>query len=214
MTFALARAKQFEQRSETAGKVIFMGAGPGDPDLLTLKAARLLRQADVVIYAGSLIPAEVLRHAPPTAAVHNSAALTLEEIHALTVAAARSGQRVVRLQSGDTSLYSTIQEQMTLLDEAGIEFEVIPGISSFQAAAAALNSELTLPEVTQTVILTRAEGKTKMPEREALAGLAAHRATLCIFLSALLAEETQAATAHCVSGRHAGRHFLSSLVAR
>ncbi|HEX4143595.1 MAG TPA: precorrin-4 C(11)-methyltransferase [Pirellulales bacterium] len=191
MTFALARSQRFQSRSEAAGKVIFMGAGPGDPDLLTLKAARLLGQADVVIYAGSLIPAEMLRHAPPAAAVYNSAALTLEEIHELTLTAARAGQRVVRLQSGDTSLYSTIQEQMTLLDDAGIEFEVIPGISSFQAAAAALNSELTLPEVAQTVILTRAEGKTKMPEREDLAGLAAHRATLCIFLSALLAEETQ-----------------------
>jgi precorrin-4 C11-methyltransferase len=107
------------------------------------------------------------------------------------MAAVRAGQRVVRLQSGDTSLYSTIQEQMTLLDEAGIETEVTPGISSFQAAASALKSELTLPEVVQTVILTRAEGKTKMPPLEALESLAAHRATLCIFLSVLIADEVQ-----------------------
>jgi precorrin-4 C11-methyltransferase len=191
MTFALARLAEFESRSPARSKVIFMGAGPGDPDLLTLKGQHLLRQADVVIYAGSLVPTEVLRHAPATATLHNSASMTLEQIHEVTVAAVRRGQRIVRLQSGDTSLYSTIQEQMTLLDSAGIDFDVVPGISSFQAAAAALGSELTLPEVVQTVILTRAEGKTKMPEREKLVDLAAHRATLCIFLSALMAEEVQ-----------------------
>src|SRR5947208_2597630 len=107
------------------------------------------------------------------------------------IAAARSGKRVVRLHSGDTSLYSAIQEQMTLLDAAGVTYEVIPGISSFQAAAAALKAELTLPEVVQTVILTRAEGQTMMPAGEALADLARHRATLCIFLSARLAEQVQ-----------------------
>jgi precorrin-4 C11-methyltransferase len=192
MTFALARSARFEERRAELGHVALIGAGPGDPDLLTLKAARLIEQADVVIYAGSLIPDQVVDLAPPHAVRHNSATLTLEEVSALTIAAARSGQRVVRLQSGDTSIYSTIQEQMTLLDEAGIPFDVVAGVSAFQAAAAALKTELTLPEAVQTVILTRGEGQTSMPEGESLASLAAHRATLCIFLSATLADRVQA----------------------
>lgn len=202
MTFALARLRGISDRRSAlsekgtgsppiSSKVLFVGAGPGDPDLLTLKGRRALACADVVVYAGSLVPEEILRHAPPTAALYNSAHLTLEEVMERLIAAARSGQRVVRLHSGDTSLYSAIQEQMTLLDKAGIDYEVIPGISSFQAAAAALKTELTLPEVTQTVILTRAEGQTAMPEREALANLARSRATLCIFLSARLVERVQ-----------------------
>jgi len=191
MTFALARLASFQGASHTQSKVVFVGAGPGDPDLLTLKGRRALAQADVVVYAGSLVPEEVLRHAPPTAALHNSAHLTLEEVMDHLTAAARAGKRVVRLHSGDTSVYSAIQEQMTLLDAAGIDYEVIPGVSSFQAAAAALQAELTLPEVVQTVILTRAEGQTPMPETETLADLARHQATLCIFLSARLAEQVQ-----------------------
>jgi precorrin-4 C11-methyltransferase len=192
MTFALARLAPFTQAAPARrGKVVFVGAGPGDPDLLTLKGRRALAGADVVVYAGSLVPEEVLRHAAPTAALHNSAPLTLEEVMARLTAAARSGQQVVRLHSGDTSLYSAIQEQMALLDAAGIDYEVIPGVSAFQAAAAALRAELTLPEVVQTVILTRAEGQTPMPEGEALVGLARHRATLCVFLSARLAERVQ-----------------------
>ncbi len=190
MTFALARLASFETGG--AGKVVFVGAGPGDPDLLTLKGRRALARADVVVYAGSLVPEAVLRHAPPTAELHNSAPLTLEEVIDRLTAAVRAGRRVVRLHSGDTSLYSAIQEQMTLLDAAGIDYEVIPGVSSFQAAAAALRAELTLPEVVQTVILTRAEGQTPMPSGEALADLARHRATLAIFLSARLAESVQA----------------------
>jgi precorrin-4 C11-methyltransferase len=193
MTFALARRSEFTSESgQVGGKVIFVSAGPGDPDLLTLKGRRALVQADVVVYAGSLVPEEIVRHAPAGAALHNSAPLALDEVMERLIAAARSGKRVVRLHSGDTSLYSAIQEQMTLLDEAGIDYEVIPGVSSFQAAAAALQAELTLPEVAQTVILTRAEGQTKMPEGEALAELARHRATLCIFLSARLMEQVQA----------------------
>jgi precorrin-4 C11-methyltransferase len=192
MTFALARLASFEQASPRApGKVVFVGAGPGAPDLLTLKGQRALAQADVVVYAGSLVAEDILRHASPTAALHNSAPLTLEEVMDRLTTAARAGKRVVRLHSGDTSLYSAIQEQMTLLDEAGIRYEVIPGVSSFQAAAAALKAELTLPEVVQTVILTRAEGQTPMPEREALADLARHQATLCVFLSARLADQVQ-----------------------
>jgi precorrin-4 C11-methyltransferase len=191
MTFALARSSAFQMGAEAPGKVVFVGAGPGDPDLLTLKGHRVLSRADVVVYAGSLVPEEVLRHAPTTAMLHNSAPLTLEEVMAILVPAARAGKRVVRLHSGDTSLYSAIQEQMTRLDEAGVGYEVIPGVSSFQAAAAALKAEFTLPEVVQTVILTRAEGETPMPEGESLAELARHRATLCIFLSARLAERVQ-----------------------
>jgi len=193
MTFALARLASFEPAvsATSQGKVIFVGAGPGDPDLLTLKGRRALAQADVVVYAGSLVPEDILRHAPPTAALHNSAHLTLEEVIDRLTTAVHTGKRVVRLHSGDTSVYSAIQEQMTLLDAAMIGYEVIPGVSSFQAAAAALQAELTLPEVVQTVILTRAEGQTPMPEREALADLARHRATLCIFLSARLAQHVQ-----------------------
>jgi precorrin-4 C11-methyltransferase len=193
MTFALARLAAFEpvDSNGTVGKVVFVGAGPGDPELLTLKGRRALAQADVVVYAGSLVPEDVLRHALPTAALHNSAHLTLEEVMDRLLAAVQSGKRVVRLHSGDTSLYSAIQEQMTLLDAAGIDYEVIPGVSSFQAAAAAMRLELTLPEVAQTVILTRAEGQTLMPHGEALADLARHQATLCIFLSASLAQSVQ-----------------------
>ena len=189
MTFALARLAAFET-AMLPGKVVFVGAGPGDPDLLTLKAHRLLGRADVVVYAGSLVPEEVLRHAP-AAELHNSAPLTLEEVMKLLTDAARSGKRVVRLHSGDTSLYSAIQEQMTLLDAAGIAYEVVPGVSSFSAAAAALKTELTLPEEVQTVILTRAEGQTPMPPGESLEALARHGATLCLFLSARLADRVQ-----------------------
>jgi precorrin-4 C11-methyltransferase len=194
MTFALARMACFEPAIAAAGsqeKVIFLGAGPGDPDLLTLKGRRILSSADVVVYAGSLVPEEMLRHAPATAVLHNSAHLTLNEVITCLTEAARCNKRVVRLHSGDTTLYSAIHEQMMLLDAAGIEYEVIPGISSYQAAAAALAAELTVPEVVQTVILTRAEGETPMPKAEELADLARHQATLCIFLSARLAQQVQ-----------------------
>jgi precorrin-4 C11-methyltransferase len=192
MTFALARLASFEAAAPGApGKVVFVGAGPGDPDLLTLKGRRALARADVVVYAGSLVPEEILRHAAPEAVLHNSAHLTLEEVMDRLTAAVRAGKRVVRLHSGDTSLYSAIAEQMTLLDEVGIAYEVVPGVSSFQAAAAALAAELTLPETAQTVILTRAEGQTPKPAGESLADLARHQATLCIFLSARLAAEVQ-----------------------
>jgi precorrin-4 C11-methyltransferase len=191
MTFALARFAWFQER-KTAGRVLFVGAGPGDPELLTLKARQALRRADVVIYAGSLVPEAVLRQASATARLHNSAPLTLEQVIEITKPAVDNGQCVVRLHSGDPSLYSAIQEQLAVLEDAGIECEVIPGVSAFQAAAAALKSELTLPEVAQTVILTRGEGHTKMPPGETLESLAQHQATLCIFLSAKLIEKVQA----------------------
>jgi precorrin-4 C11-methyltransferase len=190
MTFALARSAAYDVAGEES-PVQFVGAGPGDPDLLTLKARRALGRADVVVYAGSLVPEDILRHAPARAVLQNSAPLTLEEVMAILIPAVRAGKRVVRLHSGDTSLYSAIQEQMTWLEEAGIAYEVIPGVSSFQAAAAALKTEFTIPETVQTVILTRAEGETPMPSAESLAELARHRATLCLFLSARLADKVQ-----------------------
>lgn len=192
MTFALARHSRYEPARDETGKVYFVGAGPGDPALLTVKTQRLLHKGDVVIYAGSLIPEAILRQVPGTAELHNSAHLTLEQVMDITLRAARQGKRVLRLHSGDTSIYSAIQEQIAVLEREGIEFEVVPGVSSFQALAAALKSEFTLPEKVQTVILTRGEGATPMPERESLARLAEHQATLCIFLSARLADEVQA----------------------
>jgi precorrin-4 C11-methyltransferase len=191
MTFALARHGRFQVKSPGQGKVYFVGAGPGDSQLLTLKAYNLLRRAEVVIYAGSLIPETLLRHVPGNACLHNSAHLTLEETSAVILRAARRGQQVIRLHSGDTSIYSAIQEQIAFLEKENIDVEVVPGVSSFQALAAALKSELTLTEKVQTIILTRAEGATPMPERESLAALAQHQATLCIFLSARLAAKVQ-----------------------
>lgn len=191
MTFAVARLSTFDDRSQRVGTLTFIGAGPGDPDLLTVKARRMIEQADVVIYAGSLIPEAILQHAPPTATLHNSAPMTLEEVMTIMIDAVRSGKKVVRLQSGDLSLYSAMQEQMTQLDAADITYDIIPGVSAFQAAAAALRSELTIPEETQTIILTRGEGETPMPSGESLTALAAHRASLCIFLSARLSRKVQ-----------------------
>jgi precorrin-4 C11-methyltransferase len=190
MTFALARRIDYRPRAAT-GRVVFVSAGPGDPDLLTVKGQRWLQRADVVIYAGSLIPERLLTEAAATAALHNSAFLTLEQVMEITLATVRAGKQVVRLHSGDTSLYSAIQEQMQVLDDAGIAYDVVPGVSSFQAVAAALRSELTVPEIVQTVILTRGAGETPMPPRESLAALAQHGATLCIFLSARLGEDVQ-----------------------
>ena len=140
-----------------------------------------MRQADVVIYAGSLIPEAMLRHARRTAAIHNSAYLSLEQVMPIMLDAARAGRRVVRLHSGDTSIYGAIGEQIAILQAERIDFEVIPGVSSFQAAAAALKCELTLPEKAQTIILTRGEGNTPMPPGESLAALAQHQATLVHF---------------------------------
>jgi precorrin-4 C11-methyltransferase len=191
MTFALARHAHFQVKNAGQGNVYFIGAGPGDSQLLTLKADRLLRDAEVVIYAGSLIPEGILRRIPGTAQLHNSAHLTLEEVMAVTLRAVRGGRRVLRLHSGDTSLYSAIQEQIAILEKEGIDFEVVPGISSFQALAAALKSEFTLPEKVQTIILTRGEGDTPMPPTESLVDLARHQVTLCIFLSAKLAAKVQ-----------------------
>jgi precorrin-4 C11-methyltransferase len=178
---------------ETARKVLFIGAGPGDAELLTLKGAKALATADVVVYAGSLVPQGVLQHVRPGAVAHNSATLTLEEIHRLLTEAYRAGHQVVRLHSGDPSIYGAITEQMALLDAEEIPYEIIPGVSSFQAVAARLGIEYTQPGVVQTLILTRPGGRTGMPANESLAELARHGVTLCIFLGASLVAEIQEA---------------------
>jgi precorrin-4/cobalt-precorrin-4 C11-methyltransferase len=165
-------------------KVYFVGAGPGSPELLTVKAQRLLANATCCIYAGSLVSPEVVAMLPPQAARYDSAGMTLDEIVAVIETARHTGHDVIRLHTGEPSIYGAIGEQMDALDRLGIAYEVVPGISSFQAAAAALAVELTAPEVAQTVILTRTAGRTPMPASEELSRLAASRATLCIFLSA------------------------------
>lgn len=164
-------------------KVIFVGAGPGDPELLTLKAARLLREARICIFAGSLVGPAIMELIPADAERHDSAEMNLEQIIEVCRQAQGRGVDVIRLHSGEPSIYGAIGEQMNALDALGIAYEVVPGISSFQAAAAALKVELTAPEVSQTVILTRTAGRTPLPAGQELERLAASRATLCIFLS-------------------------------
>ena len=164
-------------------KVFFVGAGPGDPELLTVKAQRLLRQSRLCIYAGSLVNPELLQLLPADAVRHDSAGMDLEQIIAVCRVAHGENVDVVRLHTGEPSLYGAIGEQMDALDALGIDYEMVPGISAFQASAAALRVELTAPEIAQTIILTRTPGRTPMPAREDLARLAESRATLCIFLS-------------------------------
>ncbi len=169
--------------------VSFIGAGPGDPELLTVKGKRLIDSADVIIYAGSLVNPEVLSDAKKDADIYNSAGMTLEEVLAVMKEGEAAGKKVVRVHTGDPAIYGAHREQMDALDKMGISYEVIPGVSSFLAAAAALKKEYTLPGVSQTVILTRMEGRTSMPEGEKLLDLAKHRATMVIFLSVGMLEE-------------------------
>lgn len=164
--------------------VVFVGAGPGDPELITLKGRRLLDAADVVVYAGSLVNAALLDGIK--AACHDSASLDLEAIMQLLAQGYEKGQRVVRLHTGDPAIYGAIREQMQWLDSRRIPYEVVPGVSSAFASAAALKVELTVPEVTQTVIFTRQAGRTPVPERESLRNLARAQASMCIFLSVSL----------------------------
>ncbi len=163
--------------------VIFLGAGPGDPELITVKGQRALAQADLVLYAGSLVSPAVLGWARSGAELVDTAPLNLEEIVGAIIRAQRAGKKVVRVHSGDTALFSAIQEQLEILEQEEIPCRVIPGVTAAAAAAAALAQELTLPEVTQTVILTRTAGRTPVPERESLKELARHGATLVIYLS-------------------------------
>ncbi|MGM0472400.1 MAG: precorrin-4 C(11)-methyltransferase [Bacillota bacterium] len=169
-------------------KVYFIGAGPGDPKLLTIKGREALAQADVVIYAGSLVNPAILDYAPE-AEVYNSAELTLEEVLAKIEEAIGRGDTVARVHTGDPSLYGALQEQLDYLRQAEIEYEIIPGVSSFLAAAAAVEREFTLPDVSQTLILTRLEGRTAVPKKERLHKLAQHQTSMAIFLSIHMIED-------------------------
>ncbi|HEX7468542.1 MAG TPA: precorrin-4 C(11)-methyltransferase, partial [Methanobacterium sp.] len=171
------------------GKVIFIGGGPGDPELLTLKAYNVIKKADVIIYAGSLVNREILKSAKDDSIIKNSATMNLDDIVDLMEDSVKKGKLVARVHTGDPAIYGAIGEQMELLKEKKIAFEIIPGVSSFFAAAAALESELTLPEVSQTVIITRPEGRTPKPSREAISKLAEHQATMCIFLGVQMIED-------------------------
>lgn len=162
----------------------FVGAGPGAPDLITVRGARLLAEADVIVYAGSLVNPALLDGRKEGCAVYDSAQMTLEEVLSVMVPAAQEGRLVVRLHTGDPCVYGAHREQMDALDAAGVPYEVCPGVSSFCGAAAALWAEYTLPGVSQTVILTRMEGRTPVPGREQIEALAAHGSSMVIFLSA------------------------------
>ena len=164
--------------------VHFVGAGPGAPDLITLRGAKLLEEADVVIYAGSLVNPELLKRCKATCETHNSAYLTLEQVLAIIERAEAGNKATVRLHTGDTAVYSTIREQMDALEKMGIPYDITPGVSSFCAAAASAQAEYTLPGISQSVILTRMEGRTPVPEREKIASLASHGTSMVIFLSA------------------------------
>jgi precorrin-4/cobalt-precorrin-4 C11-methyltransferase len=170
------------------GKVIFIGAGPGDPELLTIKAYNIIKKADVIIYAGSLVNKDVLKCAKDDCIIINSASLNLDEIIDLIDHNVKKGKIVARVHTGDPAIYGAIGEQMEILKQKKITFEIIPGVSSFFAAAAALKTELTLPEVSQTVIITRPEGRTPKPSSEAISKLSEHNATMCIFLGVQMIE--------------------------
>lgn len=186
-TFAVAQDKA----TERGGFVEIVGAGPGDPELISLRGKRLLEKADLILYAGSLVPVELTYYAKPGATVRSSASMTLEEQFALMKDFYDRGMLIVRLHTGDPCIYGAIQEQMAFFDRYGMRYRITPGISSFLAAAAALRSQFTIPEKVQTIILTRGEGRTPMPEKEKLHLLARSQSTMCIFLSASIVEEVQ-----------------------
>ncbi len=169
--------------------VNFVGAGCGAPDLITVRGARLLEQAEVIIYAGSLVNPELLNYAAKNCEIYNSAYMNLDEVISVMVKAESEGKSVVRLHTGDTSIYSAVREQADCLEQFGIEYSICPGVSSFCGAAASLKSEYTLPDVSQTVIITRMQGRTAVPDKEQIASLAAHKATMIIFLSVSMAEK-------------------------
>ena len=163
--------------------VYFIGAGPGDPDLITVKGKRVIEEADRIIYAGSLVNPQILEGAKPEARIYNSASMTLPQVISVMEQGEQEGKITARVHTGDPSLYGAVREQMTELEKRGIQYEVIPGVSSFLAAGAALKREYTLPGVSQSVILTRMEGRTPVPEKESLEELAKHGSTMVIFLS-------------------------------
>lgn len=171
--------------------VHFVGAGSGAVDLITLRGARLLENADVVIYAGSLVNPQLLEMTRPGCRIHNSAEMTLEQVIDVIRDAEAQGLTTVRLHTGDSSIYGAVREQFDQLEELGIAYDVCPGVSAFCGAAAALRAEYTLPDVSQTVIITRAPGRTPVPERESIRSLAAHGATMVLFLSTSLTQLLQ-----------------------
>lgn len=171
--------------------VHFVGAGSGAADLITVRGARLLSEADVVIWAGSLVNPELLSYCRPDCEIMDSAKLTLEEVVEAIKNAEAARKTTVRLHTGDSSIYGAVREQFDELDALGIDYDVTPGVSSFCGAAASLKAEYTLPGVSQTVIITRAAGKTPVPEKESIASLAAHNATMVLFLSTSLTEKLQ-----------------------
>lgn len=186
-TFAVALASAAVRSAEIA----IIGAGPGDEELITVKGKRYLEQADLVLYAGSLVPEEMTNWCKQGAIVRNSASMTLEEQLDLMQEHYRRGNAIVRLHSGDPSIYGAVQEQMSLFDDLGMRYFIVPGISSFNAAAAVLKSEFTIPEVVQTIIITRGEGKTPLPSAERLEDMAKLKATICLFLSAGIAKKVE-----------------------
>lgn len=167
----------------------FVGAGPGAVDLITVRGQRYLQEADVIIYAGSLVNPGLLEYAKSDCKMYNSAYMTLEEVIDVMIKSEKEGKVTVRLHTGDPCLYGAIREQMDILDEKGIAYDSCPGVSSFCGAAAALNLEYTLPDVSQSVVITRTEGRTPVPEREKIESFAAHGATMVLFLSAGLLEK-------------------------
>lgn len=169
--------------------VHFVGAGSGAPDLITLRGKKFLEEADVVIYAGSLVNPQLLEYTKENCEIYNSAKMTLEEVLDVIFAAEEKGLTTVRLHTGDPSLYGAIREQMDVLEEKNIAFDYCPGVSSFCGAASALNLEYTLPDVSQSVIITRMEGRTPVPEKESIQSFAAHHATMVVFLSTGMLEE-------------------------
>lgn len=171
--------------------VHFVGAGSGAADLITVRGAKLLEAADVVIYAGSLVNPALLEHCRKDCAIHNSAHMTLEEVIAVIRQAEAAGKTTVRLHTGDSSIYGAVREQFDQLEALGIAYDVCPGVSAFCGAAAALKAEYTLPDVSQSVIITRAAGRTPVPERESIRALAAHQATMVLFLSTSLTQTLQ-----------------------
>ncbi|HBX47161.1 MAG TPA: precorrin-4 C(11)-methyltransferase, partial [Porphyromonadaceae bacterium] len=186
-TFAVAINKE----SMRLGHIEIVGAGPGDPELISVKGKNFLEAADLILYAGSLVPVELTYYSKEGATVRSSASMALEEQFALMKSFYDAGKLVVRLHTGDPCIYGAIQEQMAYFDSHGMSYHITPGISSFQAAAAALRSQFTIPEKVQTIILTRGEGRTPMPEKEKLSLLARSQSTMCIFLSAAIVEDVQ-----------------------
>ena len=169
--------------------VHFVGAGPGAPDLITVRGKQYLEEADVIIYAGSLVNPQLLEYSKDVCTIHNSAKMTLEEVISVMERAEAEGKMTVRLHTGDPCIYGAIREQMDILDEKGIPYDSCPGVSSFCGAAAALNLEYTLPDVSQSLIITRMEGRTKVPPLESIERFAAHQASMAIYLSTGMLEK-------------------------